>query len=322
MRRTVIAVLLILTAVPASAQELIFFGGSTSHAGFENHSYFWAIEYMQGLGPNAAVSFTWLNEGHLTDHHRDGHAAQVWLRTTRLGGRLALAAGIGPYMYFDTTPVARGRSQDDHGFAAIFSVSATWYTESRWLAQLRSNWIEASSSIDTFSVVLGLGYQLDPPPSTGPLSHAPRRERKTTENEITAFYGRAIVNDFHTNSEKTLAIEYRRGLGRYVDWTVGWLKEGDDARIFREGPITQLWLVRSFFDERFALGAGAGIHVDFGGDDPCPGEEKKSTFARIISVTAAFRLTPAWSARVVWHRMMTNYDRDTDIILGGIGYRF
>jgi len=34
-------------------------------------------------------------------------------------------------------------------------------------------------------------------------------------------------------------------------------------------------------------------------------------------------LTPArWLARLSWNRTVSSHDRDTDVILGGIGYRF
>jgi len=315
-------ILLILTAAPVCGQELFLYGGLNSHASLKNRSYFWGVEYFQGLGPHAAFSLAWQNEGHLTHHHRDGHAAQIWLRTARLGGKLALAAGIGPYMYFDTMPASGDRSQDDHGIAAMLSVSATWYTDSRFLVQLRSNWIEAPSGIDTCSFVLGLGYQLDAPPSPGPRPYAPRQGFRSSKNEITAYYGRTVVNDYGTGSDRAIGIEYRRALGTYVDWTVGWLKEGEDSRIFRDGPLTQLWLVRSFFDERLTLGAGAGLHLDFGNNEPYPDQEKKSAFSRIVSVTASYRIAPNWAIRAVWHRMITNYDRDTDIIMGGVSRLF
>lgn len=89
---------------------------------------------MQGVGEHAMVSFTYLNEGHLPDHHRDGYAPQVWLRTNIINRQLSLAAGVGPYLYHDT---ASGRGQIDsynaHGLGGIVSLAVTWYTESRWL---------------------------------------------------------------------------------------------------------------------------------------------------------------------------------------------
>jgi undecaprenyl pyrophosphate phosphatase UppP len=52
------------------AQEFSLFGGG-SRAGSTN-TYTWAFNYQEGLGQYFAASFTWLNEGHIPDHHRDG----------------------------------------------------------------------------------------------------------------------------------------------------------------------------------------------------------------------------------------------------------
>lgn len=312
----------VLTVAPAGAQEIIVYGGASGHTRTDSTSYTWGVEYLQGLGEQAAFSVSWLNEGHLPDHHRDGQCVQLWGRSAFFNRRLSLAAGLGPYLYYDTVPAAVGRTRNTRGLAAIASLTATWYRGDRWLIQLRSNFIETQASIDTASLALGIGYQLDPPPAPGPLPKAPSQVNQTTSNEISLLIGRTIVNDSRTPSAAAVAFEYRRGLGRYVDWTVGWLSEGDDHRTYRNGPLTELWAVRSFFDERLALGAGAGFHLDFFKEDPHPGEEKITTLAGVTSITAAYRLPAQWLARITWNRIITDYHRDADVFVGGLGYRF
>ncbi|MBK5274240.1 MAG: hypothetical protein JJE30_04220 [Desulfuromonadales bacterium] len=44
--------------------------------------------------------------------------------------------------------------------------------------------------------------------------------------------------------------------------------------------------------------------------------------AGIFSLTGSYRLQPHWAIRTTWNRIITNYNMDTDVILGGIGYRF
>jgi hypothetical protein len=41
-----------------------------------------------------------------------------------------------------------------------------------------------------------------------------------------------------------------------------------------------------------------------------------------MTMSASYRINQQWSARLSWNRTVTGYDRDTDIIMGGIGYRF
>lgn len=50
-----------------------------------------------------------------------------------------------------------------------------------------------------------------------------------------------------------------------------------------------------------------------------PGEHQ---FSVLISISGAYRVTKHWSARLTWNRVVTRYDRDTDVILAGIGYRW
>lgn len=67
----------------------------------------------------------------------DGLEPQIWLRTNVMDRKLSLAAGIGPYLYFDTTTTSRSNPYDAHGWGTVVSVAATRYTESRFLYQLR-----------------------------------------------------------------------------------------------------------------------------------------------------------------------------------------
>ena len=91
----------------------------------------------------------------------------------------------------------------------MFSMAATWYSESRWLFQLRTNWVTAGPSPDSLSAVAGIGYQLDPPLTPGPLPKEPPLREKTTDHEITMFLGRTIVNSFSSEHSEAVGIEYR-----------------------------------------------------------------------------------------------------------------
>jgi hypothetical protein len=95
----------------AHAQEFSLFGGG-SRAGNTN-TYTWAINYQEGLGQYFAASFTWLNEGHIPDHHRDGQMIQLWGRIPVGNPQFVLQAGVGPYRYFDTTTAVQGGSYSD-----------------------------------------------------------------------------------------------------------------------------------------------------------------------------------------------------------------
>ena len=325
---SIFAFCLVFTAVwndqEVLAQEIHLLGGVVQERDTRDRSYSWAVQYLHGLNEHWAVSFSWLNEGHFEHHHRDGHTLQLWARTRPLYGRVVLAAGIGPYRYYDTQLAEEGASYvDSHGWGAIASLSATWQMDNRWLFSIQSNLIETSRSLDTFSVMAGIGYQLEAPHSAGQPAPASSKAEETAHNEITLFGGQTIVNSRDSENSTALMVEYRRSLGRHFDWTVGYLNEGNPGPLKRKGMLTQLWLVRPFFDDRLTLGVGAGPYIPIDKRrKPESGKDDDPTVAGMITMSAAYQIRPPWLIRISWNRIVTNYDRDTDVLLGGIGFHF
>jgi len=316
--------LTMLTCVPVSAQELFLLGGSVQNTATSDSDKAWQLEYREGLGEHFAYSLTYLNEGHVPAHHRDGNAALLWTRVSLLDQRLSLAAGLGPYFYYDTTN-AHGSNDysNKHGWGTMASATATWYTDSRWLFQLRTNWVETFDSIDSFSTLIGIGYQLEAPSRPGPVASAQPVTIAPTDNELTLFAGTTIVNSFDSPKSVALGLEYRCGLNRYLDWTVGWLHEGDNRLVRRNGLTTQLWAVKSFFDDRFVLGVGGGAYIVIDRyQQLLKNREGGRALSGLVTLTGSYRFQPHWDLRTSWNRIVTNYNRDTDVILGGVGYRF
>ncbi len=325
MQRIFLALALALAGATSGAQELSLLAGGLKESGTAEKTPVWAFEYQQGLGEHFAGSFSWLNEGHVPGHHRDGQAVQLWTRANVFDRGLSIAAGVGPYRYFDTTVSTAGGSYANiHGWATVGSLEATWYTRSRWLYQLRLDRIIAKDSINTSSIMLGVGYQLEPVAERGPRDHAPYQLDRTTGNEITAFFGGTIVNSYESEHDAARALEFRRGIARYVDVTVGLLNEGDPRLVRRTGVTTQLWLVRDVLtSDKLILGVGVGPY--FAIDryrTPTPGEASNRNVSWIVTAAAAYRISPRWDARFSWNRIDTDYNRDTDVVLFGLGYRF
>lgn len=324
MWRTLLALPLILGGA-AYAQELTLFAGGLKESGTKEGSPVWAFEYQHPLNENVAASFSWLNEGHIPGHHRDGQSIQIWGRTNVFDRRLSLAAGVGPYRYFDTTvSQADGGYANIHGWGTVGSLAATLYTDNRWLYQVRFNRIVARNSINTSALMFGIGYQLEPVSERGPQVSAPRQLEKTTTDEITVFLGRTIVNSYFSQHDTARALEYRHGLGRYFDVTLGVLNEGDATLVRRTGITAQIWGVREVLaSDGLVLGIGYGPYWAIDKyRTPASGEGGDRSISWIFTVTAAFRLSQHWAARISWNRINTNYNRDTDVILFGAGYRF
>ncbi|MDD2581641.1 MAG: hypothetical protein PHR66_06580 [Desulfuromonadaceae bacterium] len=321
--------LLLLSVVdPAAAIAGELFGlyGVTNKIDSPYHSFAYQVEYREGLGENFAASASYLNEGHLPNHHRDGLAPiMLWGRVNVLDRRLSLAVGAGPYLYADTTLI-NGVAKDDHDVGGLISASATLYTKSRFLLQGRVNWVATGRSMDTFTALVGLGYQLDPPLSPGPLPTPPRQRERTTDNELSVYVGQTVVNNPGSPKSVATCIEYRRGLLRYLDVSAAWLNEGDNDLIRRNGALAQFWLARAFLDEKLSLGGGFGGYFAIDKRKVTNSDQGGTGFASgVISVTASVRdfgFNPDLSLRFIMNRIVTNYDKDTDIFLLGLGYRF
>ncbi len=324
MRRYLLFIIFFLTAFPAGAQEIYLLGGEVLQVGSDEDSYSWQMEYREGLGEHLAASLSYLNEGHLPGHHRDGISTELWARQSFFDRRLSLAVGIGPYYYLDTNNgAANGSFRNEHGWGGITSLAATWYTDTPLLFQLRTNWVFGAGSVETLSAVAGIGCQLETPPSPGPLPRATPQQELTTRHELTLFAGQTIVNSFNSQRSVAMGFEYRRGLLRYLDATVGWLYEGDNRLLRRDGLTAQLWGVREFFHGRLALGVGGGGYfaLDHYADTAFEKGESR-VLSAIATFTGSYRIDPQWQLRTSWNRIVTNYNRDTDVILAGVGFRF
>jgi hypothetical protein len=319
MLRVVLSIVFALLACPVYAGEINVLGGFGVTSNPVQNTYAWQVRYMEGLGEHFAYSLSYVNQGHFISHHRDGTAANLWLRTSQIHKQLTLGIGAGPMFYYDTIRSPDGSAIDVHGWGTLVNLLASWYTKNRWIYQLQGSWVKGGSSFDTLSVQAGIGYQLDAPPSPGPDLKAPRQTEETTDNELTVFGGQTVVNIPGDGNSAAGSIEYRRGLWRYVEWTAGALYEGKSSLIDRHGLTTQLWLAKPFFDDSLALGAGFGFYL---AEDRLREQHSGGFISQIVSITASYRLSRHWLIRSTWDRVITDYDRDTDIFLAGIGYRF
>ena len=310
--------------LPLTAQELTLFGGVTKSIEPDASTYAWKLEYRQGLGEHFEFSYCWLNEGHVPDHHRDGHSLQLWARQNLADRRLSLALGAGTMRYYDTAGTGvEGTYDDVHGWAGIASLDAAYYVGKRWITRLQVNRTWApSTSVDTWDFLLGLGYQLTAPDEPGPRSLPERQAQPTTRNEVTAFVGQTVVNSFNSQNSVAASLEYRRGLGQYFDVSAAFLYEGNSQLVRRGGFIVQGWLGRSFFDDHVAISIGLGPYIAVDTYEENSSGKGAGTIAGMITPSFSYRFSERWLGRFTWNRVFTTYNKDTDVFQLGIGYRF
>jgi hypothetical protein len=322
MKKICFVLMIVMLTCPAVAQEVYVNGGITHDTKTSTAAGQWSVTHIQGFMKYGAFSFSYINEGHQPNHFRDGIAAEVWGHTTILNSPLSIALGIGPYVYFDTkVSPETGGYENLHGLGIISSATATWYGWSPFLLQARLNYILTNNSFDTLSATLGIGYLLEVPVSPG-IQPKPAKSRRTTDNdnEITILFGKAILNSDKSEKNTAYSIEYRRGLWKYVDWTIAWLSEGDNSPIGRYGVTTQLWLTYPILLDGLEFGIGAGPYLAYDKYSDSAGSEM--IVAGDVSAMAAYWFNPHIALRATWSRIITDNHRDTDVFLGGLAYRF
>jgi Outer membrane protein beta-barrel domain len=314
--------LALLAAAPggAMAQEFYALWGGQHTASLDESTYSYSFEYLQNLNDNWFATFTWLNEGHVTNHHRDGHSGQLWYRWLSPERRFSLSAGVGPYRYYDTTTTeASEDSTDAHGWGVMGSVAANWYFHYPWVATLRYNYTWTSASITTSTYQIGLGYQFDPASRLGPVVPAASYGFADPEHsELTVMIGESIVNNFHSPTGAAWAIEYRYRYTPYVDFTATALDEGDSGVVKRRGLALEAWIGREFLDHRAEVGLGVGPYLAHDDDD----RGGTTTVLGLLTMTASYRFSERWLVRYYWYRTLTTDGRDTDVMLLGLGYAF
>ena len=317
--------LLVSACLNLKAQELTVLGGAMNTSDFQHSSYSWQVDYSQDFYRNLAASIAYINEGHVPGHHRDGTAVEVWGRLPFKQNRLSVSFGLGAYFFYDTQPLPSGDTTNVHGTAPIISLAATGYLSNRWLYRLMVNRINPAHSMRVNTAVLGVGYWFgrDQKPIPGKLGDAPDEKAYVTENEFTVFAGQSVVNTFFSQTGRAGALEYRRGLINHVDWTASLIYEGNPEIVRRSGFAMQAWAVNTFFNDQVTVGIGLGPYIYIDHKQPAQaGRPNSAAIAPLGSLTISDRISEHWNARLTFHRVTSNYGRDADIFLLGLGYRW
>jgi hypothetical protein len=299
----------------ASASELALYSGVSYTPGTEA-TYSWALEYRRPLARRWSASFTWLNEGHIAGHHRDGHAAQLWWDALPHRG-LGLRLGLGPYHYYDTrfAPNSRGYA-DAHGWGLLASAEAIWHIDDNWFASLRANRIQIRGAGNSTALVAGIGYSFAPADDAQRSASGPAARRY----EVDALVGKAIINSFDSENDMAGALALRVRATRHIGASLTYFNEGDGRQEPRQGLAPQFWL-EDDVARRLSVGAGIGPYFLIDRAQRADGTTA-SRVAGVVSVSAAYALTDALAARLIWNRIVTRDDSDSDVVLLGLGYRF
>ena len=327
--RRVAALLLLAAALAQSAtalagdpapDEISVFGEWVKSESQWPSSTAWGVSYRKVLASYFAASLAYLNDGHFPGHHRDGVAAEAWLPINLFRDHLTISAGAGPFYYYDTV-VAQNTNAgyaDAHGWAWLFSGDVMWQflgDRTGPFIELRIDHTAPAKSIQTTSIGLGIGYRgfSDVHNTADPDAY-----KGFAPNEIAGYYWKTVVNSFSSQTSRAEEIEYRREIWKELRASVGFLNEGNSDLIRRNGFLAEAWAEPSFNSGRWSIGAGFGAYSAIDKYRRATGRHVSD----VVSATASLRLLEHVDVRFLWHRIVTDYNRDTDVVLWGIGVRF
>jgi len=299
-------------ATTVRAETFSMFAGGLQARATAQQSYSWQLDFRHPVYRGLGLGATWLNEGHLDDHHRDGMAGQVWLGTTF--DRWSLAIGGGPYFSFDTTrSAATGRPVDSHGWGALWSAVVSWQIGHRWVHELRVNRVTSAREPGTLGLLYGLGYRF----------HGGEREQEDAEphrRELSALAGASVRNSFSSETVSAKSVELRGTPGGRFEWTVAWLAEGTSGPLHREGFTAEGWLVRRWHEGDTTLGLGAGPYVIVDRSE----ERRQGTrrLAGYATLSVSQRFAANWRGRFSFSRVVGLHPFDRDVLLAGASYEF
>ncbi|HQJ08365.1 MAG TPA: hypothetical protein PLF54_05140 [Deltaproteobacteria bacterium] len=301
-----------LTTLLYAQPELTYLYGKLKSPDAHDRASINQLEYLQELPRPFAFSLSYLNEGHLDDpemHHRDGFAFQIWARKPVFVPWFSLAAGVGPYYWYDTQRDSAGSDDYVRGFGIMSSAAAKIRLPYGGLfLQGRFNWVEAFNNIDTTSFLVGVGTDFS---SAEVLDKVLPEVSEDQKNEFLIH-----LESFTESSVK--GIEYRRNLGilgGHVEAGATYFFTGrtvlEEYRSY--GAAAQLWAV-NVYRERLKFGFGIGLFLDMT-DSPYDA-------SGIASYLIALRISNHWNLRYTHSRIIPNHDLDEDIRTIAVGYLF
>jgi hypothetical protein len=313
----------VLRSLPAHASQLSVLAGATEGLDTGDASYSWQADFRYDFLRNFAASLSWINEGHLKEHRRDGYSGQALAQVPLLDKRLSIGIGAGVYRFFDTRLLPDGNHENVHGWAPIYSLTATYDLKKSWFARFAFNHIHPAGDFDSNTYLIGVGYRLwkEAEPPAGPGNGTPLP--KTTGYEMMPFLGQVVVNSPRNETGIGSGVEFRMGIDENLDWSVTLLNENVSRTIRRTGLGTQIWLVDAFLERRITLGFGAGLYAFVDAEPPADaGAGSRLDIAGLVTVTTSYRFSDHWFTRFNWDRVESNDNRDSDIFLLGVGYRW
>ena len=262
----------------------------------------WSVQggFNHALNSKFGIGAMYLNEGHLTNHHRDGFGFQAFYYKDI--GSFQFQLGAGPYLSLDNTNVATGERLNEKHFGVISSAAVKWYpTNSYWHLRVQYNNVYMPNTFNTRSILVGLG------------SDFTRRTTEMSTAQWTVWVGRSRTNVTESTGATAAQVEMKQPINDHVSYSISGIMEGNTGVANRRGVAAQLWL--DAHSSNWTYSAGAGPYLAY---DPY----NTTHVSAIASMRVQRNIGMGTAVGFNFNRVITSYHRDEDMFMFGISKRF
>jgi len=140
--------------------ELTLFGGqSVVNTFFSQSARAYAGEYRRGLVPHLDWTASAIYEGDPEIIRRSGLATQLWAVNTFFNDRIAVGAGLGPYVYLDHKHPASAGNKNPAAIAPLASLTFSTRLTENLIVRVIFDRVTSSYNRDADIFLLGFGYR-------------------------------------------------------------------------------------------------------------------------------------------------------------------
>ena len=262
------------------------------------------------------LGFSYNNDGHLPNNHRDGLAGQVWY-VQQLGEKFELQAGTGPYANMNNTN-ENGQRVNKFEVGLMTSVALKWHVFPHgWYLRTQYNNTWVPGSFNSNALLVGAGCDF----TTLENSDGPTR----LGLDVSLWGGSSRTTQIGTQkSAAAYQVELQYLFDTHAQWwqvagiSTGLLSEGDTTLQRRTGIPLQFWWSSEPSHVTFSTGVGPYLAYDG------VRTENKVNLLGIFSIRVTYKFMETrkhqFEAGFMYTRVASFYNRDEDIFM--LGLRF
>lgn len=283
------------------------YGTGRASEGGNMHWRAYEVGFGDVLNDYLSIYVAYLNEGHPTDHHRDGFAALGSFRWP-VSDRVALELSAGPYFSMDTTHVDNEPLNEKRWGVRASAAVRYYIVPNGFFLKLQYNHVQMIDGFNSDALLFGIGsdFRGNPSPAFS--------DGKT---QVSVWAGTSQTNHPQVPMEKGYMVEVKRPLGNAWAYSGSFVYEGNNGVAGRRGAAAQFWYVAPVLS-KWTFSAGVGPYVSYDRDEV----SNKTRLNALLSAQVTYQVTNDWAASLRFNRVATTDNKDQDMFMVGIARNF